>query len=256
MVLLEKEEFDFIYERLNCKEDVHLLHERMGLPEDMLFNILGRKKVRSVIRNYYKVKPKTKYYIREWKKGTSIVAMAESIGFSPVILAKFMMAELGFTKKEINRFMLEPDAIPDNHFRKDLKEAVEKDFIYSPWANEMQGKNGKHAEGEINKWLTARGITFITEYQNKAASKAKNEIHGKTPDFLLDKPMKADGRTFNWVESKASFGDTQEMNKDYKKQFKPYVDLFGPGIVAYWYGHIKDAQLDPSIRLVEKSFFA
>ena len=255
MVLLEKEEFDFIYERLNRKEDVSLLHMRMGLPEDMLFNILARKVVRNVMRSYYKVKPKSKYYLREWRKGTSIQAMADSIGFSSVILSKFIMGEMGMTKKEINAMLINPDSARDRRLRDDLKEAAEKDFVYSPWATEMQGKNGKKAEGEINKWLTGRSIGFMTEYENKALSNERGTTYGKTPDFLLKKPMKVDGRKYNWVESKASFGDKQEMMKDYKKQFKPYVDLFGPGIVAYWYGYIKDTELDPEIRIVEEEFF-
>ncbi len=255
MVLLENEEFDFIYERLNRKEDVKLLQSRLGLAEDMLFNILGRKIVRNVMRKYYKVKPKTKYYVKEWKKGTSIQAMADSIGFSSVILAKFMLAEMRYTKREINAIMVNPDNLNDRRLNKEIKEVVEKDFVYSPWATEMQGKNGKKAEDEINKWLTAKGVDFMTEYENKAQHQNGNTTFGKTPDFLFKKPFKIGNKKYYWFESKASFGDKQEMKKDYKKQFKPYLDLFGPGVVIYWYGYIKGTVLDPEIKLVAKEFF-
>jgi len=253
-MILEKEEFDFIYERLNRKEDIDLLSARMGLPKDMLFNILGRKIVRKVMRDYYKVKPKAKYYLKEWRNGSSILSMAESTNFSPVILAKFILSEMGFNKKEINRMLLNPDSIEEKRLRKEIREVIKEDFVYSPWAAEIQNKNGKAAENEIKKWLEKQGIPFVTEYENKEINR-KNGISGKTPDFLLKKTLKIGNRSYHWIESKASFGDEQEMKRDFKKQFKPYLELFGSGIVVYWYGFIKGAKLDPKIKIVEKEFF-
>ena len=47
----------------------------------------------------------------------------------------------------------------------------------------------------IKKWLDARRLEYITEYD------AKKGEYTKTPDFKLDQPMKAEGRWINWIES-------------------------------------------------------
>jgi len=53
---MQQAEFDFIRSRLNAPKDVDLLHERCGYEKDMLFNILAKKIVRRVMKDYYVVK--------------------------------------------------------------------------------------------------------------------------------------------------------------------------------------------------------
>ena len=46
------------------------------------------------------------------------------------------------------------------------------------------------------------------------------------------------GWNINWIESKATFGDRVEVNKNMKKQLEPYLELFGQGVVIYWFGFV------------------
>jgi hypothetical protein len=48
------------------------------------------------------------------------------------------------------------------------------------------------------------------------------------------------GWEINWIESKATFGDNVEIKKNIKKQLLPYLDLFGRGMVVYWFGFLDD----------------
>ena len=42
----------------------------------------------------------------------------------------------------------------------------------------------------------------------------------------------------NAVESKASFGDEYIHRKNHGKQVSKYVELYGQGILVYWYGYL------------------
>ena len=74
--MMETVEYNFIKERLNEPKDVDLVNERMGYEKDMLFNILARKLVRKVMRNYYRIKPKSrrmeKRFMNSQKKWISL----------------------------------------------------------------------------------------------------------------------------------------------------------------------------------------
>jgi len=75
----------------------------------------------------------------------------------------------------------------------------------------------------------------------------------KTPDCLLDEPIKLNGWTINWIESKASFGDRVEFNKNIRGQLAQYVDMFGHGVVVYWFGHIDEVDCPPGIEIIDAS---
>ena len=63
-------------------------------------------------------------------------------------------------------------------------------------------------------------------------------VEGKTPDFLLKKPITWHGDEYNWIESKASFGDEYIHRKNHRGQVSKYVELYGQGILVYWYGYL------------------
>ena len=98
----------------------------------------------------------------------------------------------------------------------------------------MQCKKGVMGEAVIQKWLDDRGISYFTE----ADIRAKGE--GKTPDFVLINPICVDNSMVNWIESKALFGDDFEHEHYSKKQFQEYANIFGEGMVVYWYGYLEN----------------
>ena len=66
-------------------------------------------------------------------------------------------------------------------------------------------------------------------------------------DFLLDKPLEieveGEKKEVNWIESKGSFGDMKKLRRDYMAQLKPYTELWGPGVVVYWFGYLEGMEL-------------
>ncbi|MFH0987181.1 MAG: TPD domain-containing protein [Candidatus Micrarchaeota archaeon] len=252
MVVVSKDEFDFIYSRLNSPNDIDLLHERMSLPKDMLINVLAKKITRRTTRDFYRVKDSAKYYLGVWKKGKTICQIADHIRFSPVLLSGFLFGDK-MSKKSWRDILKDPSLAKGARLQKEVKEAVTADFVYSPRSNEQQSKNGKRSEGGIEKWLDEHKIKYITEYDRKAELEP-GAVKVRTPDFLLDKPVIYKGKKVFWFESKSSFGDHREAGRDFKKQLEPYTKLFGPGVVCYWYGYVREVEL-PGVMLTTKEDF-
>jgi hypothetical protein len=249
MVLMLSDEFYFIYKRLNSPKDAEMLHDRMDLPFDMLFNVLAKKITRDTTRNFYKIKANSAHYLKEWKKGESFAKIAKRENFPAVLMATFILEKAGVSKKRIKEMVKNPEVSTDKRVERELKEAEEEDFVYSPKSSEHQQKNGKRSEGGIKEWLDERGIKYMTEYENREL-----EHHRRTPDFLLEKPLLWNGKKLNWIESKASFGDEAEIKRDYKKQLSDYVKFFGYGAVVYWYGYVVDHGFDEIMVLTKEDF--
>ena len=69
-------------------------------------------------------------------------------------------------------------------------------------------------------------------------------VEGKTPDFLLVEPLIWHGDKYNWIESKASFGEHYVHRKNHKGQISQYVELYGEGLLVYWYGYLDSLKKD------------
>jgi hypothetical protein len=141
-----------------------------------------------------------------------------------------------------------PDKIKDNRLRKEILEMVKNDIVYSPEGNEMQYARGKEGEKRLCEWLDKHNLKYQTEDQLKGQ-------HTKTPDALLSKPIQTNGMSIHWIESKASFGDEVEIRKNTKRQLRAYTELFGPGMVVYWFGFIESVHPPKNVLIVDDSFF-
>jgi hypothetical protein len=244
------EEYEFICERLNSPQDAEKLHERMDYPLNMLYNILAKKIVRRTMRDFYKVKRNEAHLVRRWDRGESILRIARSIRFSPVLTATFIFSRKGFSKSEVRSLLRYPDEIADKRIKREIKAVLKADFVYSPASSERQAENGQRAEDNIEAWLKKHNINYMTEKQSREQQREK------TPDFLFRKLHNIDGIKAHWIESKASFGDAREMGRDYRRQLKPYTEHFGQGIVVYWYGFLEDVEIDKRVKVVDARFFS
>ena len=117
--------------------------------------------------------------------------------------------------------------------KKELDEILERDELYTPTSHNKQSAEGNRREDLIGEWLDERDIAYFTEEDLRAGT-----VEGKTPDFLLKKPINWHGDEYNWIESKASFGDEYIHRKNHSGQVSKYVELYGQGILVYWYGYL------------------
>jgi hypothetical protein len=217
--------------------DVPRLAKKYGLHNELLHVIYSQKISRDTTRRFYKVKRKTGKMLYQWKKGRSFLQIAEDHDFPPTMIAMFILQENKIPRKKVWGLLQNPDQIKDKRMRKDIIEANKADGVYSPNGMKRQVQRGKWGENKMQKWLNIHNFQFETEEDIRGK-------HKKTPDFLLKKPLKWEGQDKIWIESKATFGDAYEVKRHVKKQLQPYKEIFGDGLVVYWYGYLDELSVN------------
>ena len=208
--------------------------KKLNHPYDSTRAIRSQYLQRKSIKNHYKVKDKAGLYHKQWQNGKSIAELALDVDFPPVLLANFLMLKMRFSKKRTKEIMKNTNLVKKNKSLKDeLDEILGRDELYTLRSHDKQSAEGNRREDKIADWLDKKDIKYFTENDLRAGT-----VEGKTPDFLLLKPMDWHGDQYNWIESKASFGDEYIHRKNHGKQVSKYVELYGQGILVYWYGYL------------------
>jgi hypothetical protein len=242
------EEFREIYSRLKTPKDIDRTAEELRVDKELLLVIYTQRTVRDATRRFYIVKKDMNRYAKDWRRGESMNRLARRINFPPVLFGLLLAAEINLPRKQFWKYLRDPSTCPDKRLRKELKHIGETDMIYSPKGAEVQTERGKWGEALLEEWLDKRELKYRTEADLRAT-------HKKTPDVLLDKPIKINGTKIHWIESKASFGDEIEIKKNVRRQLKPYTELFGNGAVVYWFGYVEGIDPPEGITLLDRDDF-
>ncbi len=198
-------------------------------PRGMLHCILQQKKVDSVKRKYHLFADRIPEIVDYWEKKRGFPRW---LTLPPVMKIRLLMKGMGFSAKAINKALRNPDEVDDERLAEKIRDAVERDYVYSPIAAKLQRSRGKLGEKALAYELEKAGFEFKTEKDLKG-------VFSKTPDFYFDEPVEMFGRKIKWIESKALFGDPKSHNLYWKKQYSKYYEMFGDGIVVYWLGCIE-----------------
>jgi hypothetical protein len=243
---MKYDDFKQLYNKLNIPTDIKNLSRELGLDEELLNVIYTQRTVRETTKAYYRVERFSKHMADDWQRGMSLLKISEKAEFSPILTTLLIFKEWGRGKKEFWSYVRDPEVIPNERMRREIVEITEADFVYSPWASEQQNKRGTWGEEKLQCWLKDHEIGHRTE----------KDLRGeftKTPDCLFDKPVSVNGWKLNWIESKATFGDHVEVNKNLKKQLAPYREMFGQGLVVYWFGYVDNITLPEGVHIIDAS---
>jgi len=244
--MMKYEDYREIYESLNFPSDIKTFSKERNLDEELLTVIFTQKTVRETTKKFYVVKRNADKLVKEWKDGRSLISISRKWRFPPILTGLLIFQANGYSKKQYWKFVKNPELIGNQRTMKEIADIVREDMVYSPWASEIQYKRGAWGENRLRSWLDSQGITYRTE----------EDLRGdfpKTPDCLLDKPMKVNGWKINWIESKATFGDKTEVQKNTRRQLSPYTDLFGDGLVVYWFGFVDGIDCGEGIRITDSA---
>jgi hypothetical protein len=233
------EEFKEIRKNLRNISDL----SRLNYPRGALFTILNQKKVDHVKYDYGIAIKKLDELAGYWEKNKKFPGW---LRLTPMMRIRLLLRSLNFSKKEIKKYLSDPEEIEDDSLREIVWKATFTDFIYSPIAVKHQFARGRLGENIIERWLIEKNIKFKTE------NDLKKECT-KTPDFFFPEPLMIDGEEVNWIESKALFGDPKTHWIYWKKQFSQYLELFGNGFAIYWFGKV--IGLDDRVRIWNESYF-
>jgi hypothetical protein len=243
---MKNEDFRYLYDRLNEPSDIDVLSKELCLDHEMLTVIYSQRTVRETSKKHYKVLRNSQRMIQSWQRGETLLELSKRYEFPPILTGLMLFQETGRSRKQYWTMVRNPETIGDPELRKQIEDITKADMIYSPEGTERQYQRGAWGEKNLQDWLDGQGIGYRTE----------NDLRGeypKTPDALLDKPITVNGWKVNWIESKATFGDRVEVNKNTKKQLTPYVQLFGQGLVVYWFGFVDEITMEDGIFITDSS---
>jgi hypothetical protein len=151
-------------------------------------------------------------------------------------------------QKIINLCIRETHLIKNERLAAELFSCCINDDDFGPSIEFIKNSIGTEYELKLGRILKEKKIVFQTEDQ------LRKKGFDKTPDFKLEVPICIKDKIINWVESKASFGDPQNHQEYYEAQYKGYINRFGPGLVIYWFGFVKDLIDKSSSILVMDNF--
>ena len=231
-------EYQDLYSKLETPEDIDFLAENAGYDKELLLVIHTQRIVRDTTKRFYRVKDQARRMAHMWGSGESFVDIARRFQFPPTLAALMILEQQHIPRKQFWRYITDPTKVHDPKLRRELEEVARADIIYSPEGSAKQYERGRWGEEKLETWLDERGIEYRTE-------KDLRKQYDKTPDTLLRNPIEWDGSKKFWIESKATFGDPVEIRRHIKKQLQPYVDLFGDGLVVYWFGYVEDFDHKP-----------
>lgn len=241
-------EYNKLLKQLNKLSDIDKLAENSNYNKELLFVLYSQKIVQSATKKYYKIKHLAPKYRSQWLSGNTFLQISKNIGFPPVLTALLILKEDGISRKLYRKYLNDPELVTDNRLKTELEEVIKNDIIYSPYGNEIQAERGRVGEKKIHEWLIKHKFEFQPE-------KELAEKYEKTPDFLLKNPLNVRGIDIHWIESKATFGNKSELKKNIKNQLKPYRDIFGSGMVIYWFDFITPPPMVEGILIENGKFF-
>jgi hypothetical protein len=233
--VITPERYEELVEALHRYSDIARLAGETGIEEEALLVIYTQKVTRDATRRYYRIKSRARKYYHQWRSGKPLMKFARENRFPPILAALIILLEGDYTRKGFWRMVENPAKVPDARLRREIKEIVREDPIYSPQGAEVQAERGRHGEELLQDWLDDHNVGYRDEEELRGA-------YPKTPDILLDEPVVFNGTKLYWIESKANFGDRTEVSRNYKRQLLPYSELFGPGMVIYWFGVVDGLQ--------------
>ncbi|MCL7415024.1 MAG: C15orf41 family protein [ANME-2 cluster archaeon] len=242
---MNKDTYQRIYQELESSEDISKVSRKYSVSISTISSISHQKTVRNVKRYHSRVVQKAPRMVRSWYKGKTILQLAGQNHFPPVLIASIMLKEMGLKSKSVIK---NPAILNNKRLKQEVIQAIDNDMDFSPRGHEVQSRLGDLGEALIHDWLTDYDLDFLTE------SDLNKEPNAKTPDFLLQESIDVDGHTVKWIESKALFADETEHNRYQKKQLGFYEELFGPGMVVYWYGYL-DTIIPNNYFIADHTFF-
>jgi hypothetical protein len=245
---MKKSEYKRLSDLLTKQDDIEVVAKETGRDKELILVLYTQKTVRKATKRFYKVKNRAQHLLKKWNEGNSFMSLARELGFPPILTAYLILLENDITRKRFWDYVKNPEKIKDNRLRKEISEIVSNDIVYSPQGNEMQYERGKKGEERLCEWLDRQNLKYRTEDQIKGE-------YSKTPDALLNKPLKTNGMSIHWIESKASFGDEVEIRRNTKRQLKAYTEMFGSGMVVYWFGFIEGVHPPKNVLIVDSEFF-
>ncbi|KAN0036762.1 hypothetical protein ACTFIV_002071 [Dictyostelium citrinum] len=266
--MLTRNDFNIISKKLIDKDDVtYLKTQHPDISYSTLIAIFSQKRMKIFKQICYKKTPNIRQYYLSFMNNGSFLELSSQLGLSSSIFAKQLLTyiiendqdclfannsggdseinektetelyklltEIKDTSIIIKKIFKNPSLIENLKLRKNIYQSIYNDDNCSPLINQIRSSTGSEYEYLLQEKLFKLNIPYLTE------SQLRKDGYPKTPDIKLEIPISFKGFIINWIESKASFCDDNNLKKT-RDQIIGYRNRFGPGLAIYWFGYIDD----------------
>lgn len=223
-------------EEIYCKKDLTRISQAdPRYSYDTLRALYEQIYQQHMTRNFYLVRQYSSEFVARYRRGESIISIADWVGLSPVIVARRIMEmTLKADRRLLNRYLKNPETIPDSSLAEQVSVCVQVDDYNGPVVDRFRNVIGVEYEHLLLDYLRNLRLEFETEDDLRLRNSYK------TPDVLLRVPVSFQEHVVWWIDSKAKFADEYVLNKDYTDSISSYVGRFGTGCIIYWFGFIED----------------
>ncbi|KAN0035909.1 hypothetical protein ACTA71_005202 [Dictyostelium dimigraforme] len=265
--MITRNDFNIISKKLSDKDDVtYLKTQYPEIPYSTLIAIFSQKRTKIYRQICYKKTPNIRqYYLSFLNNGSTFLELSSQLGLSSSIFARQLLSHIiendqdclftnngneiieKKTETELYKILTEikdttiiikkifknPSLIENLKLRKNIYQSIYNDDNCSPLINQIRSSTGSEYEYLLQEKLFKLNIPYLTENQ------LRKDGYPKTPDIKLEIPISFKGFVINWIESKASFCDDNNL-KITRDQIIGYRNRYGPGLAIYWFGYIDD----------------
>lgn len=222
-----------------------------NLSDDSVLSIYSQEITKHVKKNYHQfIAPSNIFniyrrfqeYVKQ-KKTNIILGLSQEYKFPSSIIAKELLriylSECSNYKNvsdnKLKKLYKNPDEISDTIIRNEYVEAIREDKEFGIESSQIRNQIGSKYEEILETKLKDLDISYSNEKTLRASG------FSKTPDILLDIPIAVGGEhVITWIESKALFCDGATFLDHITNQLRSYNNVYGPGMVIYWFGYVED----------------
>ena len=161
--VITPDRYEELVEELHRHDDITRLSTETHMDEEALLVIYTQKVTRDATRRYYRIKSRAPKYYHQWRSGKPLMKFARENRFPPILTALIILLEGDMTRKGFWRLLQNPGKVPDARLRREIKEIVRNDPIYSPAGAEVQAQRGRHGEERLQDWLDEHDVGYRDE---------------------------------------------------------------------------------------------
>ena len=139
---MKERDYHKLQRHLETYEDVERIAKERGMDPELLFVAYTQRVVRDATKRFYKMKRMSHRHLGEWKRGKSLLEIANVNHFPPVLMAQIILLGSGVGRKTFWKWIRGEESVPDKRLAKDIEEIVKHDPIYS-----SEGANAQRIRG-------------------------------------------------------------------------------------------------------------
>src|SRR2546427_10019303 len=129
---MKYKEYKELYDHLATMEDIDFLAENFGYDKELLLVVYTQRIVRDTTKKFYRVKAQARRLAFMWQNGTSLLEIARSFDFPPILTALMVLEQRRISRQNFWKMINDISGIKDKRLRRDPAGGDSAGVVSSP----------------------------------------------------------------------------------------------------------------------------